>query len=379
MSAFRAIPPASILALAFAATTAAAQTPEPSDRVVTAQAPIVEGNAVNAKKRALADAFRQAAERAWGELLKEGPPLPQPMPPAVAQLKASLANSAQRFVRSYRLVEQATEGGFLRVLVEADVDTALLRRELDRARGSAGSALPTLPRPVVAVFLVGGTAPVATSLAGGLTAAGVASRLDSAQAEAQLLDTAAKQNSPAIFVVASSTSEGLVRGAGRVSVKCLLRSRVFPLLVQPGQPGRPSVDRADEERGFGADETQARTACFERVTTATVRSLVGALHSDAVASPFVTLVLDIADSAVIPTLLQALKRIGGVSATEVRHVAATMAELRVFTRNASAVLMQALVRETTGKLSLTSTQASIDELALRVRPIETSPAEEARP
>jgi hypothetical protein len=56
-----------------------------------------------------------------------------------------------------------------------------------------------------------------------------------------------------------------------------------------------------------------------------------------------------------------------------------MAELRVFTSNASAVLMQSLVRETTGKLSVTSTQASIDQLALRVRPLETSPAEEARP
>jgi hypothetical protein len=376
MSVIRAITPASFVAIAFAAATAAGQVSEPSDRVVTAQAPIVEGNAVNAKKRALADAFRQAVERAWGELLKEGPVLPQPMPPAVAQLKASFANSAQRFVRSYRLIEQTTEGGLLRVLVETDVDTALLRRELDRARGGTGSALPTLPRPVVTVFLVGGTAPVAANLTAGLTAAGVVSHLDPAQNEAQLLANAAKQNSPAIFVVASSTSEGVVRGAGRVSMKCSLRSRVFAL---PVQPGRPWVDRADDERGFGADETQARTACFERATAATVRSLVGALHSPTVASPFVTLMLDIADSAVIPPLLQALKRMGGVNATEVRHVAATMAELRVFTRNASAVLMQSLVRETTGKLSLTSTQASIDQLALRVRPIETSPSEEARP
>jgi len=376
MNVLRAIPPVSLFALAFVAATAAAQAPEPSDRVVTAQAPIVEGNAVNAKKRALADAFRQAVERAWGELLKEGAPLPQPVPPVVAQLKASFANSAQRFVRSYRLIEQTTEGGLLRVMVEADVDTALLRRELDRARGGAGTALPTLPRPVVTVFLVGGTAPVAANLAGALTSAGVASRLNPAQAEAPLLETAAKQNSAAIFVVGSSTSEGLVRGAGRMSVKCSLRSRVFPL---PVQPGRPSVEHADEERGFGVDDAQARTACFERVTAAAVRSLVGALHSPTVASPFVTLVLDIADSAVIPPLLQALRRIGGVSATEVRQVAATTAELRVFTRNASAVLMQSLVRETTGKLSLTSTQASIDQLALRVRPIEASPSEEARP
>src|SRR5512140_1195793 len=145
MSFLRAILPASFVVLALAAATAVAQTPEPNDRVVTAQAPIVEGNAVNAKKRALADAFRQAVERAWGELLKEGPAASQAMPPAMAQLKASFANSAQRFVRSYRLIEQTSAGGLLRVMVEADVDTALLRRELERARGGAGSALPTLP------------------------------------------------------------------------------------------------------------------------------------------------------------------------------------------------------------------------------------------
>src|SRR5450759_3940140 len=105
-----------------AASGARAQAPEQSERVVRAEAPIVAGNAVNAKKRALADAFRQVVEKAFGELVKDG----APMPASVAQLKASLANSAQRFVRSYRLIEQGTEGGVMRVMVEADVDTVLL-------------------------------------------------------------------------------------------------------------------------------------------------------------------------------------------------------------------------------------------------------------
>lgn len=352
---------------------AAAQAPDGNDHVIAAQAPIVEGNAVNAKKRALGDAFRQAVERAWGDIIKEGSPLPQPLPPALGQLKASLANSAQRFVRSYRIIEQTTEGGLLRLMVEADVDTALLRREMDRARGGAGTTLPALPRPPVTVYVVGGTSPAVANLAAGLSAAGVSARGESAQTEAQLLEAAVKRNAPAIFVAAASASEGVVRGAGRVAVKCSLHARVFPA---PVQPGRTAVDRSDDERGFGADEAQARTACFERATAVAVRNLVGALHSPTVASPFVTLVLDIADPGVIPTLLQALKRIGGVSATEVRQVAGNMAELRVFTRNASAVLMQSLVRETTDKLSVTSTQASIDQLVLRVRPVTASPSEE---
>ena len=119
-----------------AASGARAQPPEQNERVVRAETPIVAGNAVNAKKRALADAFRQVVEKAFGELVKEGTPMPAPMPTSVAQLKASLANSAQKFIRSYRLLEQETEGGVLRVMVEADVNTVLLRRELDREIGT---------------------------------------------------------------------------------------------------------------------------------------------------------------------------------------------------------------------------------------------------
>jgi hypothetical protein len=158
---------------------------EQNDRVVRAEAPIVAGNVVNAKKRALADAFRQVAERAFGELVKEAP-LPSPMPVAVGQLKASLANSAQRFVRSYRLLEQETEGGVLRVMVEADVNAVLLRQELDRARtASQATAAPTAVPPAATFMLVAGTAPAATMMAAALTAAGVSARLDPSATEAQ--------------------------------------------------------------------------------------------------------------------------------------------------------------------------------------------------
>ena len=157
-----------LVVLGLLATSAArAQAPEPNERVVRAEAPVVAGNAVNAKKRALADALRQATERALAEIVKQSEPLPSPPPPGVAQLKASLANSAQRFVRSYRLIEQQTEGGVLRVMVEADVDTVLLRQALDRARGSAPAAAPA-SAPVANFMLVAGTTPRDLDDGGGL-------------------------------------------------------------------------------------------------------------------------------------------------------------------------------------------------------------------
>ena len=48
---------------------AAQQPAETDERLVRAEAPIVAGNAVTAKKRALTDAFRQAVERAFNRAI----------------------------------------------------------------------------------------------------------------------------------------------------------------------------------------------------------------------------------------------------------------------------------------------------------------------
>jgi hypothetical protein len=356
---------------------ARAQEPQPTESVVRAEAPVVAGNAVNAKKRALADAFRQVTERALAEIVKQGAPLPSPLPPGVVQLKASLASSAQRFVRSYRLIEQATEGGVLHVMVEADVDTVLLRRELDRARGTASVAAPVVARaPVAGFMLLAGAAPATSMTATALTAAGVNVRVDAGAGEAQLLALAAKQNAYALFVAATSVDEGMVRGATRVSVKCALRSRLFSAGGQAAQG--PAVDRTDEDRGFAVDANLARTACLEKVSGQAARGLVAALRAPTVSAPFVTLALDIADPGAIPTLLHALKRMSAVTATEVRQVAANLAEIRVFTRVGGVALGQLLVHELAGKLAVTPTQTTNDLLALQVRPLDSPAPEENR-
>jgi hypothetical protein len=348
---------------------------EQNDRVVRAEAPIVAGNALTAKKRALADAFRQAAERAFGELMKEGDPLPQPVPVAVAQLKASLANSAQKFIRSYRLIEQETTGGVLHVMVEADVNTVLLRRELDRARAATPTPTPTATTlPAAQFILVAGSAPAAAMTATALTAAGLRARPDPSSNEAQLVASAAKQNAFALFITAGSTSEGLVRGALRASVKCSLNSHLY----QAGSQARrgPAIDRTDADHGFAADENFARHACLTRVSTLAAREIVAALHSPTVTLPYVTLQLDIVDVGAIPIFLQALKRVGAVTAAEVRHVTANLAEIRAFTRIGGAALLPTILREVAGKITVMPTQTTNDLLALRVRASDSSALEE---
>ena len=353
-----------------------AQPAEPKESVVRAEAPIVAGNAVNAKKRALADAFRQAAEHAFAELVKDGEPMPSPTPAGVAQLKAALANNAQKFVRSYRLIDQQTEGGVLKVMVEIDVDTVLLRRELDRVRGVASAQSAPAAKPVANVLLVAGLAPIGATVAAALGGAGVRAQLDPAQAEAQLLASAARQNAQALFVAAKSAGEGTVRGGFKIAVKCTLVWRLFGAGVQATHG--PAVERADEDYGFANDETAARAACFEHAALAVARGVVTSLRAPVVSAPFVTLQLDIADLGVIPIVLQSLKRLGSVTASEVRHIAANTAEIRVFTRVGGLALFQALGREIGGKLLLVPVQTASDLVAVKVRGSESPVPEENR-
>ena len=349
----------------FSAVGASAQQAEPKENVVRAESPIVAGNAVNAKQRALADAFRQAAEQAFAELIKNGEPLPSPQPAAIAQLKASLANSAQKFVRSYRLIDQQSEGGVLKVMVEIDVDTVLLRRQLDRARGTASTQAQPAFKPAAKVLLVAGAAPVGALVVSSLGVEGVPSQLDPAPAEAQLVASAARQSAHALFITAKSAREDLVRGAFQVPVKCSLGWRLFGVGTQPGQA--PVAERIDEEYGFAKDEPAARNACLGRVAGTVARAVAATLHTPVVSAAFVTLQLDIADVGAVPVVLQALKHIGSVTASEVRHITANLAEIRVFTRIGGPGLFQALGRELGGKLLLVPTRPVSDVIAVKVQ------------
>jgi hypothetical protein len=342
-----------------------AQPEETRQNVVRAEAPIVAGNAVSAKKRALADAFRQATEQALGELLKQGEPMPGAAAQPVAQLKAALATNGQRFVRSYRLIEQQTEDGVLKVMVEIDVDSVLLRRELDHIRGAIALQTQPLPKATGNVLFVAGTAPAAAQVVAALPGQGVRVQLDPGPTEAHLLASAARQNSFALFVAAKNGAPERVRGTLRLAVKCGIGWRLFG----PGAQAThgPAVERTEEDYGFATDESAARAACLGRAAGAVARGVASSMRTPVVGTPFLTLQLEIDDVGVIPVVLHALKRLGSVTASEVRHVTWNAAEIRVFTRSIGPVLFQALGRELGGKLLLTPTAPPADVVAVKVQ------------
>jgi len=347
-----------------AAARAAAQPDEAKQNVVRAESPIVAGHVPNAKKRALADAFRQATEQALAELLKQGEPMPSPAPPGLGQLKASLASVGQKFVRSYRLVEEKNEDGLVKVMVEVDVDAVLLRRELDRIRSAAAQAQP-LAKPAARVLVMAGTPPAGALVAAALGPEGVQIRLDPAGNEAQLVASAARQNAMSLFILAKGNAEEKIRGAFRVPVKCSLTWRLFPAGAQAAQG--PAVARSEEEYGFGADEAAARNACLDHAAAKVARAVANTLRTPVTSLPYVTLQLDVADVGVVAVIQQALKRLGSVNAIEVRHIATNQAEIRAFTRLAGPMLLQALGRELGGKLLLVPTQPLGDVVAVKVQ------------
>jgi hypothetical protein len=338
---------------------------QPGERVVTAEVPIVNGNAVVAKQRALADAFRQVAERAFADLLKESGGEVQPLAPGLAQIKASFANRGQRFVRSYRVLEEEEAKGRLRVQIDAEVDTALLRREMERARGAtATESATTSTRPAGLSLLVGGDDEASAAVVKAIAAGGVQVQSAAARDEAALVGAAGRQAAQALWLVATSFGEGTIRGASPVSVRCELRAR----LLSAGPGVRPALlDNTQSERGFARDESGARLACWQRVAGGLARQLSTFLRPVPAGARYLTLDLDVVEPAALVTLIRVVKRLGAVNAAEVRHVTTRRAEIRVFTRMSGREIESALVRDIAGRLLVTEVKPPADRVTLQVR------------
>ena len=119
----------------------------------------------------------------------------------------------------------------MRLQIDADVDTALLRREMERARGTTGgeSATPTA-RPAGPSLLVGSDSSeeASTTVVKTLAAGGVQVQAAAVRDEPSLVAAAGRQAAQALWLVATSASEGSIRGASSVSVRCELRARLLP-------------------------------------------------------------------------------------------------------------------------------------------------------
>jgi hypothetical protein len=349
----------------------AAVTPEPNLRQVTAEAPIVAGNAASAKERAMADAFRQAVERSIAAVFVELV-VPEPLPPALADLRASLLTRPKRFIRSYRLVEEQEVEGRLRVIVDPDVDQMLLRREIDRVRGVATA--PVRGATSLSLLITGTPVEATLALAKALTGLGAKAQTPpvGAMDEAHARELAHRLGASAVLLTGDLSSEGVIRGTTKQSVLCRFSARILAAVG-------PTSDRSVEARRYAEREESARADCLAGAATELAPQLIEAL-GPAVGSSVggaVTLDLDLVEPAALPLVSQAFRRIASVSSAEVRRVAMGSVELRVSTRMGLTALVAALTRELGTFAEVSSRSAAPDRALVTIRlvaPVVPAPA-----
>lgn len=338
-----------------------------SEGVITAEAPIVAGNAFTAKERALNDAFRQAVERAFAGLLAEAGIAETAVPPGLVRLRASFTGNPRRFIRTHRVLEQGEVAGHFRVQIDAEVNEGLLRREIDRARGTTS---PTPGKVAPGSLLLAGPAPAEAVLAVAKVLAGAGFRADPSTVgevdEGRARELASRSGaSAAVLVAGTVTAEGPVRGTDRIAARCQLQARVVP-----AGGGSPVSPRTVEDRAFASTEDAARAGCWTRAAAQAGREIAGVMGGLSPAAPgarFVRLELDLVEPAALGQVLQGLRKIGSVSSTEVRQISVGRAELRVVTRLAGDALGAALGRELARTLTISVAEASPDRVAVRAR------------
>ncbi len=316
-----------------------------------AEADIVDGNVVGAKKRALEAAFLNAVERVFSaELADAGLPITGPLPDELAKLRASFPTAARRYIRSYRVVEETEATGKLRVGIDAVVDRAYLRRQIEKTRNTT----PT-PSGGAVVHVAGAEASpaMAPAVADALRAAGLAVASDS--------------GSPAAFRVAlrgQTQLDGDVRGAGLVAARC----QVDMTVRRPGG-SRDVALPGGAEWGFAAEAPAAEKACLDRLAPLAARAIVPAVHEVQAASSGkpVHVTFDMQEPVALERLLRRLRRVGTISRFELRRIAVGVADVRMETNLNAEALGNTLVASLADELNLTMDQASGDQLRMTMR------------
>lgn len=324
--------------------------PAPGSRQAIGQAPIVAGNQVGARDRALGDALRQLVDQALGEILEPAVRAANDKP-----LRAIYARP-RTYVRRYRVLDQGEAAGVWRMQIEGEVDLPTLRRDVERALPPA-VAPPVGAAPEI-VLVVAGAAADEPTIAAALASAGVKAR-------------APKPGEPppasALGASVVAKGEGAVRGTGKTAFVCAIEARGGPA----------GVAASVTTRGFAVTEGAARADCVSRAAADLAARIGPELAPPTVASAtggrVVTVDADLIEPGAVASLLKLLRNLAVVSSAELRRLAAGRAEIRVTTRQAAATLAAAVQRDAAPALALTDVRVAGDLIQLRARALGAPP------
>ncbi len=138
------------IALLMAATSHVAAAQEPMFEAL-GQAPIVAGDRVRARDRALEEALRQAVEQATATVLE-----PSDLVARAADLKLRIYPKAKSYITTYRILDEGEEApGTFQVHLSAAVATARLARDLSTTVGGTTPVMSRRARAVVCAQVQG--------------------------------------------------------------------------------------------------------------------------------------------------------------------------------------------------------------------------------
>lgn len=340
----------------------------PGARVVTAQAPVVGGNAASARERALDDAIRQAVTQTLADIVD-----PQTRAAQAKTIK-TIEAKARSFVPRYRTLEEGEVAGMYNIRLEVEVDEIALRRRLERSSAPPPTLAPPARPGGPSLLLVPADPGEATAsfsaqfrkalASGGVTvqpAAGVETSVPAAAAAAQRAGM-----DQAVLIAVDMTPEGPVRGTGRSSWSCRAVARV----VAAGSGGA-AAERTATTRVFVETHKPADSACFTPLIGELGARITGAVTTIPSGSAGdlrpVTLDADVVEPAAVPALLKSLRGLGAVSSAELQRVAAGRAEIRIRTRAGTPALATALSRTASSMITLSDVATNGDVIRLRAR------------
>jgi hypothetical protein len=355
-----------LLPLVLVASTALAQ--EPSFEAL-GQAPVVAGDRVRARERALDEALKQAVEQATATVLD-----PDQLVARSGELKLRVYPRAKTYVATYRVLEESETNGLFQVHLSAQVATARLARDL-------AAAPPTVAKPgakLRGIACVGAQGPPAMSDAVALvpTVGGKALRellaahnVDAAQAPASCSDeqaSAAARAGAAQGALVGSVElapGGAIRGTSLAAAHA--KAKVD--LVEPD--GRVSGSADAERDAYGADAGHAAVEAARQALADAATKLQGAISQRwAASAPSGGVIVKIQGAprwVDFQAVVRAIAAIPGVAAVEPRRFGRGESEVVVRTATPAQQLAQSLNRGARG-IKLTATPSGDGAISIQV-------------
>jgi hypothetical protein len=346
------------------------------------QAPVVAGDTVRARERALEGAMRQAVEQAAATLYD-----PETLSKRSSELRLRVLPRARTYVTNYRVLEEGDEGGLFQVHIQAQVATQRILKDLDG--GAAPSPVGTPPaaklRAAVCANLQVADAtpawlrPPADDLERARKAVDLALRelfnardveplnvVPTCTVDAAAQSARAAGGQGALVATLEPLAFARVRGSRFLGAEVALKLRLL------SADGGVAAESSARGSGYGSElaaglDKAARAALTEAALPLHAKLAERWSAKSRVAGAAVRVVVaGLARHQDLQALTRVLSTVPGVAAVELRRIARGEIELLARTSSSAALIAQGLARVPQAGLRLTAHPAGDDLLEIQL-------------